>query len=199
MTPENHPSSQVVNLFKAILLALLLVLAVAAAVLPETQLPVISLFISALSLLNFVFHEAGHILFGFMGEFISVAGGTAGQLFVPILFLVAALYRRQFYAAAFFMFWIGQNLINISLYIGDARQQSLHLISPGALLTGEPAIHDWTYLLGHLGLLWADHILAAFVYILGILIMLFSAAWPILYYYFLSDRINATPTPTQRM
>ena len=198
MALENHRSSQKVSLFKAALLTSMLFLAFVAALFPKAQLPVVSLFISALELLNFVFHEAGHILFGFMGEFISVAGGTAGQLFVPVLFLVAAFYRRRFYVAAFFMLWIGQNFTNISLYIGDASLQSLHLISPGALLTGEQAIHDWNYLLGHLGLLWADQFLAAFVYSLGVLVMLFAAAWPILLYY-LSQRNSAIPTPRQRM
>ena len=198
MALEHYRSSHKVNLFKAVLLTSMLLLAFVAALFPKAQLPVVSLFISALEILNFVFHETGHILFGFMGEFISVAGGSAGQLFVPILFLAAAFYRRQVYAAAFFMFWIGQNLINISLYIGDARLQSLHLLSPGALLAGEQAIHDWNYLLSHLGLLWADYFLAAFIYALGVLVMLFSVAWPVLYYY-LSEPNRTKPTPTQRM
>jgi hypothetical protein len=198
MALENFRSSQKVKLVIAAMLTLVLLLAFSAVLIPKAQLPVVSLFISALDILDFVFHEAGHILFGSMGEFISVAGGTAGQLFVPIFFLAATIYRRRFYAAAFFMFWIGHNLINISMYVGDARQQSLHLISPGALLTGEQASHDWNYLLGHLSLLWADQFLAAFFYVLGVLVMLFSAAWPILYYY-LNQRYRIKPTPTHRM
>jgi hypothetical protein len=190
---------QKVNLFKPILLTLVLLLGLAAVLLPNAQLPVVSLFISALNLLDFIFHEAGHILFGFMGEFISVLGGTVGQLLVPILFLAAVLYRRQFLSAAYFIFWIGQNLINITSYIGDARLQNLKLISPGTLFTGEQAIHDWHYLLGHLGLLWADHFMSALVYSIGVLVMLLSAAWPILYYYYQYGRNSSTPNPRQRM
>ena len=194
MAHEYFRSSQKVTLFKAGLLTSVLLLMLTAVLLPKAQLPLVSLFISALELLYFVFHEAGHILFGFMGEFISVAGGTAGQLFIPMLFLAAAIYRRRFYAVAFFIFWIGHNLINISMYIGDARQQTLRLISPGALLTGEQAIHDWNYLLSRLGLLWADHFLSAFIFGIGVLIMLFAAAWPFLYYYLSQpDRIKSTP------
>lgn len=115
MAMEDYRSSQ--NLFKPVLLTLVLLLALVAVLLPQAQLPVVSLFISALNLLDFIFHEAGHFLFGFMGEFISVLGGTAGQLLVPTLFLAAVLYRRQFLSASYFMFWMGQNLINISPYI----------------------------------------------------------------------------------
>jgi hypothetical protein len=199
MAMEDDRSFQNANLLKPILLTLVLLLGLVAVLLPNAQLPVVSLFISALNLLDFVFHEAGHILFGFMGEFISVLGGTAGQLLVPILLLTAVLYRRQFLSAAYFIFWIGQNFINISPYIGDARQQSLKLLSPGTLFTGEQAIHDWHYLLGHLGLLWVDHFMAAVVYGIGVMVMLLSAAWPILLYYYQYGRNSATPTPRQRM
>lgn len=184
MAMEDYRSSQKVNLFKTILLTLVLLFALVAVFLPNAQLPVVSLFISALNLLDFIFHEAGHFLFGFMGEFSSVLGGTACQLFVPTLFLAAVLYRRQFLSASYFMFWMGQNLNNISPYTGDARQQSLKLISPGTLFTNEQAIHDWHYLLGHLGQLWADHFMAAVVYGIGVMVMLLSAAWPILDYYY---------------
>jgi hypothetical protein len=80
---------------------------------------------------------------------------------------------------------------------GDACQQNLKLISPGTLFTGEPAIHDWHYMFGHLGLLWADHFMAAVVCGIGALVMLLSAAWAILYYYQLVLN-SSTPNPRQR-
>ena len=37
-----------------------------------------------------VFHEAGHVIFGLCGnEFLRVAGGTLGQLLMPLALLVA--------------------------------------------------------------------------------------------------------------
>ena len=34
--------------------------------------------------INLLFHEAGHVFFGFMGQTVHFLGGTFGQLFFPI-------------------------------------------------------------------------------------------------------------------
>ncbi|ABQ26637.1 hypothetical protein [Geotalea uraniireducens] len=38
---------------------------------------------SFLDRVDLIVHEAGHLLFGYFGEFIMVIGGTVGQLLVP--------------------------------------------------------------------------------------------------------------------
>jgi hypothetical protein len=35
---------------------------------------------------NLVFHEAGHVIFGFLGEFIAVAGGSLNQVLIPAIY-----------------------------------------------------------------------------------------------------------------
>src|SRR5512143_2425442 len=66
---------------------------------------------------DLVIHEAGHMLFGWFGEFLQVLGGTIGQLFVPIAFTVYFYLRKEFFSSSVTLFWIGQNLFNISVYI----------------------------------------------------------------------------------
>src|ERR1700689_3998267 len=40
-------------------------------------------------------HEGGHLLFGYFGEWIMVAGGTFLQLFVPFALATYFVFRRQ--------------------------------------------------------------------------------------------------------
>ncbi len=111
-------------------------------------------------------HEAGHILFSPFGEFLQFLGGTLMQLLVPAVFLGYFLLQTNRYAATVMMWWVAQNLWNISVYIRDARGQLLPLVGGGE--------HDWAYLLGRLGLLRFDEQIASAVSFAGILV--FAAA-----------------------
>jgi hypothetical protein len=123
---------------------------------------------------NIVIHEAGHLLFGWFGEFIGVAGGTIGQLLVPSAFTIYFFLRREFFSSAVSLFWTGQNFFWISVYVKDAQAMALPLLSVGG---GEDTIHDWNYLLSRVGLLRWDHAIGNVVYILGILIIIASVVW----------------------
>ncbi len=94
---------------------------------------------------DLIIHEAGHFFFGFMGSFIHAAGGTIMQILFPLF--IAFYFFRTGYRTGFqiFIFWLGQNLINISVYAADAQVRKLRLLGNGK--------HDWTYMLGKLGLL----------------------------------------------
>jgi hypothetical protein len=50
----------------------------------------------------------------------------------------------------FSLLWLGQNLINISVYAADAQARRL------PLLGGNKVYHDWHYLLNEIGLLQYD-------------------------------------------
>jgi len=102
--------------------------------------------------LNLGIHELGHMVFGLLGEFIGVAGGTLLQCLVPIGSMVMFLRQRDFFAIAVCFGWLSTNLFDVATYAGDARAMELPLVSPGV---GD-VVHDWNYLLGHLGLLQAD-------------------------------------------
>lgn len=119
---------------------------------------------------NLIFHEAGHWLFFWGPKFLAVLGGTLGQLLVPLICLVAFLHEARYISALIMLWWVGQNLTNISIYAADARAQAL------PLLGGEAVTHDWAYLLDHMGLLPHDHVVAAMLYHLGSLLMLAAVA-----------------------
>ncbi len=88
---------------------------------------------------DLVIHEAGHILFGPLGEFVGFLGGTLMQLIMPTAFVVYFLVQGNRWAASVVLFWVGQNLWNISVYIRDTRAQVLPLVGGGE--------HDWLYIL----------------------------------------------------
>jgi hypothetical protein len=92
------------------------------------------------------FHEAGHILFSFFGDFIRTLGGSIMQVLVPIVCLVAFMKKEDVFAASFALWWTGQNFIDMAPYINDARAQSLMLLGG---VTGEdvPGYHDWNNIL----------------------------------------------------
>jgi len=122
---------------------------------------------------DLVIHEAGHLFFGWFGEFIQVAGGTIGQLLVPAAIAVYFFIRREFYSSAVSLFWTGQNFFWISVYVKDAQTMDLPLVSIG----GEDAIHDWNYILSRLGLLRWDHAIGNIFYAIGVLIIAASVIW----------------------
>jgi len=125
---------------------------------------------SFLDRVNLIAHEAGHLLFGYMGQFIGICGGTIGQLLVPAAIAFYFYARREFYSAAVVVFWFGQNMFNISAYVKDASAMALPLVSIG----GGDAIHDWNYLLRTLHILNWDQAIGNVIYGLGILIILVS-------------------------
>ena len=109
------------------------------------------------SWLNFGIHELGHFVFMPLGEFMSFLGGSLSQCLVPIISIFMFYRQRDWFAMAFCFGWLSTNLYYVATYIGDARSQSMPLLSPGG---GEPR-HDWAYLLGKMGLLEADQFLAS--------------------------------------
>jgi hypothetical protein len=125
-----------------------------------------------LDLINLAFHEAGHLVFMPLGSTMHFLGGTLGQLAVPILLLVYFLVReRRPFAAAFCAWWIGENLVDIAVYMADARSLALPLVGGGE--------HDWNVLFYRFGLLGQDSVarVASLTHALGVLIMLVGFAW----------------------
>ncbi len=122
--------------------------------------------------LDLAIHEAGHLVFGWLGEFLGVAGGTILQLAAPLI--TAEVFRRQrdCFAIAVAGCWLAINLFDVARYAGDARAQELPLVSP---TSGDP-IHDWNFMLGRLGLLRHDAVIAGGIRALAILTMLAALA-----------------------
>jgi len=110
---------------------------------------------------NLIFHEAGHVLFLVFGEFIQILGGSLMQVLIPAAFVAYFALRRQPAAAAAALFWTGESLTNVAIYVADARRLAL------PLLGGDGGIHDWNYLLGRLGLLNQADLLGRLVFTVG--------------------------------
>jgi len=114
---------------------------------------------SWLDSLDLAIHEFGHPLFRIFGQFIGFLGGTLMQLIMPAAFVTYFWRRGDRHAATVALWWVAQNLWNISIYIQDAQAQELPLVGGGE--------HDWTYLLGRLGLLNHDRLIGGVVRVAG--------------------------------
>lgn len=131
---------------------------------------------SFLHLINLPFHEAGHILFMPFGRFMTILGGSLGQVLMPIVCLVAFLVKtRDPFGASVALWWTAESLMDMAPYINDAR--ALDLVLLGGVTGKETDGHDWNNILAMLGCLEYDHRLAHLVYNVGILVMLASFAW----------------------
>jgi hypothetical protein len=99
---------------------------------------------------NFVFHEAGHVLFLLFGQTLHVLGGSLTQVALPLACTLSFWWRHRYAAAAAALFWTGESVTNVAVYVADARAMALPLHG------GPGVIHDWNYLLGRAGLVeWA--------------------------------------------
>ena len=99
-----------------------------------------------------------------------IAGGSLFQVIMPALFVGYFIYQRQLYSAALVLFWVGQSILNVSVYAGD----SLRLQLP--LLGGQDSIHDWNYMLSSLGLLSSTAKIAGAIRGMGTIVILTAAA-----------------------
>jgi hypothetical protein len=131
---------------------------------------------SFVHLINLSFHEAGHVIFMPFGRFMTILGGTLGQILMPMICLGAFLMKtRDPFGAAVALWWTAESLMDIAPYINDARAMDLMLL--GGVTGQETDGHDWNNILTMLDLLEWDHRLAHLTYNLGILLMLTSFIW----------------------
>ncbi|MCE5195094.1 MAG: hypothetical protein LLF28_06535 [Nitrospiraceae bacterium] len=122
-----------------------------------------------LDYVNLPFHEFGHVFFSFLGENISIWGGTIMQLAIPFGILAYFFFYRETAGFAFSSFWFGENFLNISVYIADARKMQLPLVGGGE--------HDWNTILTSMHMLRYDTLIAGIVKTLGWIIMISSIVW----------------------
>src|SRR3989339_2243743 len=124
---------------------------------------------------DLVIHEAGHFFFMLFGKFIYTLGGTLMQILLPSL-IIWYFWRNSYRTGAQVgLLWLGQNLINISVYAADARAHAL------PLLGGNKVYHDWTYILGTTNLLQYDIEVGYMFFGLAILIFLMTLLLPLIF------------------
>jgi len=109
-------------------------------------------------------HEAGHFIFMPFGEFISFAGGSIMQILMPLAFVIYFVKKGALYSASFVGFWLGQNIVNISVYMKDAIAMSLPLLGGG--------IHDWNFMFTRLNMLESSKFAGSLTYFLGLAVII---------------------------
>ena len=131
---------------------------------------------SFLHLINLPFHEAGHLLFIPLGRFMTILGGSLGQILMPLVCLGTFLIKtRDPFGASVALWWTAESFMDIAPYINDARAMDLMLL--GGVTGKETDGHDWNNILTMLDWLEYDHRVAHLAYNFGILLMLASFAW----------------------
>lgn len=120
---------------------------------------------------NLIIHEAGHFFFSFFGEFIHAAGGTLMQILFP-LFIAFYFFRVGYRTGVqIFTFWLGQNLINISVYAADAQVRLLPILGNGK--------HDWHYMLREIGFLEHAELIGYLFFLSGLIIFTLAIVLPL--------------------
>jgi len=114
---------------------------------------------------NLIFHEAGHIFLLPFGEFLHYLGGSLMQVAIPAACAAYFWLHQQRTSSAVTLFWAGESLTNVAIYVADARRMELPLIG------GD---HDWNYLLDRLNLLNQADFLGRLVFTLGAITILSS-------------------------
>ena len=118
---------------------------------------------------NLMIHEAGHVLFDWLGYTVMILGGTLAELLAPILCALYFWFRRETAGFAFSAFWLFENFLYIGVYMADARAEALPLVGSGD--------HDWNILFGQWGLLLQDQRIGGTTRALGWMGMLAIMLW----------------------
>ncbi len=123
---------------------------------------------------DLVIHEAGHLVFMIFGKFIYTLGGTLMQIILPSLIAFYFFKNNYRTGVQIALLWLGQNLINISVYAADASARRLHLLG------GNKVYHDWHYILSSLNILNYDTEVGYFFVALAVLIFIFAVLMPLI-------------------
>jgi len=81
------------------------------------------------------------------------------------------------FGASVALWWLAESMMDVALYINDARNGQLMLLGGTTGREADYGYHDWGFILNEIGLLRSDHTLARIGQGLGILLMLTSFAW----------------------
>jgi hypothetical protein len=127
-------------------------------------------------LISLPFHEAGHILFSPFGDLLTSLGGSLMQVIVPVACWIAfATTSPNPFGAAVMCWWTGENLLDVAIYVNDAR--ALNLILLGGHTGAEVEGHDWEHILAVTGLSMHDHQIAWTLHAIGAALMIAGLVW----------------------
>ena len=134
-----------------------------------------------------LFHEAGHVIFMPFGEALRVAGGTLGQLLMPLVCAVALHRRGDNFGAAICLAWMGMSVMDASVYAYDAADPLLPLIGSG---TGSDSFHDFIFLFERYGQLGHARGWAMAMKALGAIAACVALAWAAVLLFLQSEQLE---------
>ena len=134
-----------------------------------------------------LFHEAGHVIFSPFGEALRVAGGTLGQLLMPLACAVALHRRGDNFGAAIGLAWMALSGIDASVYAYDAADPVLPLIGGG---TGADSFHDFIFLFECYGQLHHARGWAMAIKALGVLGLYAALTWAAVLLFLQSENLD---------
>ena len=88
-------------------------------------------FLFALDWVNLFIHEAGHFVFRIFGQWMHMFGGSLFQVLVPLALTIVS-FRQSPSHATLPLYWTGESMVNLSVYIADAPYKQLKLIAKGS-------------------------------------------------------------------
>ncbi|MFA5129902.1 MAG: hypothetical protein WC477_03175 [Patescibacteria group bacterium] len=115
---------------------------------------------------NLIIHEAGHVIFQPFGTLVTFMGGSLLQIMVPCMFAIYFWVQKQFISSSIMLLWVGQNFINISVYVGDAIAMQLPLLGDDA------SMHDWNNILRITHSLQNAPMISHMLYAIGFFVMM---------------------------
>ena len=113
----------------------------------------------------------------FFGDFLHILGGSFFQVVFPFVFVLYFYFREDYFSSSILLFWVGQNLINVSVYAGDAIAMQL------PLLGGDGVVHDWNWLLSATGLLKYTSAISSLFFVSGLALGTIAAVFSFMYSY----------------
>ncbi len=178
--PEDVPRATWLG--RVALLALVAVWATTVLLSRMTETPTI------LHLTVILFHEAGHVFFAPFGEALRVAGGTLGQLLVPLACAVALHRRGDNFGAAVCCAWLAMSGMDAAVYAYDAADPVLPLIGGG---TGADSFHDFVFLFERYGQLGHARAWAIAMKAVSAFVLLAALAWGAVLLFLQSEQLDA--------
>jgi hypothetical protein len=148
-------------------------------------------------LVDVVFHEAGHPIFGLFGRFLGALGGSLNQVLIPAVCTGYFLWHGRYAAGAVALFWTGESIVDVAIYVADGRDMKLPLLAEG--LT-----HDWNWILSELSLRNQAEPIGRAVFLLGAAVLLAALAllaldlWRVLAAPASTGVLSSAPTPDRK-
>lgn len=124
---------------------------------------------------DLIIHEAGHWIFIFFGQFISILGGSLTQVLIPIIFVSYFFLKKDYFSTSLLSMWVGYNIVNVAVYMSDSVKMNL------PLLGGESSIHDWNYIFSALNILNQSSWIASIINALGIFVVIAGGVFAVRY------------------